>query len=223
MRKTAHWAALHTHNASYRYYISSGQLWWSRVTWTIGEVGGDRLEYLKSVVASYMGCSPAFLRLSKINHLDTLCNLAPKYCRYRHLNVVLVLYFSKICCNLASYNYNWARSKGSVFHMCFSFFSFFCKSVFYSLCKCKHSGLHCSSVNTSSFEHVQGDFRKSKPLDSFHVSSLCLFEYMLRRCQERSCPDILLPQSFSQKQQSVKQDFSSKCTPDNPTMSIFFI
>lgn len=140
-----------------------------------------------------MGCSPAFLRLSKINHLDTLCNLAPKYCRYRHLNVVLVLYFSKICCNLASYNYNWAGSKGSVFHMCFSFFSFFCKSVFYSLCKCKHSGLHCSSVNTSSFEHVQGDFRKSKPLDSFHVSSLCLFEYMLRRCQERSCPDILLP------------------------------
>lgn len=119
---------------------------------------------LKSVVASYMGCSTSFLRLSKINHLDTLCN---------HLNVVLVLYFSKICCNLASYNYNWARSKGSVFHMCFSFFSFFCKSVFYSLCKCKHSGLHCSSVNTSSFEHVQGDFRKSKPLDSFHVSSLC--------------------------------------------------
>ncbi len=93
--KRRDWAALHTHSASYRYYISSGQLWWS------GESHGPyegkkkiRLESFDSVLASYMGCSTSLVRLYKKTKF-TILTVSPKYCRYVHLNLLLTLYFSK--------------------------------------------------------------------------------------------------------------------------------
>lgn len=39
LKKAAHWAALHTHSASYRHCISSDQLWWRRESHALCEEG----------------------------------------------------------------------------------------------------------------------------------------------------------------------------------------